>query len=396
MRKIFTKATAVSAMTLGLLQGTTSQAIDLRFNAFGDISLGYDFGKFSNDEKRAEFNTNGEDNFVKNSLRGFGLAGTDFVITADVTENLIYQSEVNFQVGRGQSSEFETDVERMYLDYLISPKFNIMAGLYFTPIGYVNRNLYARAWLMRGIHVHDQFEEEYGFVPTHTTGINFHGTFDLSNTSSLMYALSIGDGRPTSPNKAIYARDPFDMKEITLLLEFKVPFGRDTRIGISGATDEINSITVPNYGAAQSGSTMQLREIVFNPYITYDGDKFGFLAEYFVDSQQDLNGNLGNQTFITHALTAEVAYKMFDRTVQPYIRYDQTILPSSGGPYYGLRNVDYKNQTADRFFIPEIKALMFGVAYDITSSNRLKVEYMRHLDGPNKEHRLAFQAAFGF
>ena len=51
---------------------------------------------------------------------GFGLAGTDFVLTAHITEDLVYQGEINFQAARGEKSEIEVDTERFFVDYSIS------------------------------------------------------------------------------------------------------------------------------------------------------------------------------------------------------------------------------------------------------------------------------------
>ena len=66
-------------------------------------------------------------------------------------------------------------MERFFVDYKLDERFNLQAGLYFTPIGYNNRFLYARAWLMNSIQVPDFFEEELNLIPTHTIGVNGYG-----------------------------------------------------------------------------------------------------------------------------------------------------------------------------------------------------------------------------
>lgn len=378
------------------LASTSAEAVELRLNAFGDLTFGQDWGDFASPSDRQAFESDGLDPTVKNSLKGFGVAGTDFVLTADIQDNLIYQGEINFQVDRGSSSDFSVDVERMYLDYLISPSFNVMAGLFFTPVGHSNRNLYARAWLMRGIQVHDFFEEEYGFIPTHTTGVNFHGAFDLGGNHSLMYALSAGNGRAIHPDGATYSRDEFAAKEFAALLEWRLPLAQDFRIGLSGWTDEINTIQTSGIGTGVGTGKARLRDIGFNPFVVFESDRIGFLAEYVSSSHKDELGNLGGGTFTMRSFTAEIAYKLMDRRVQPYVRYDKVWLPADGGPYYGIRDADFAAGTGDRKFVPAANAAMLGVAYDVTPANRLKVEYMRSFNGPVRENRLAFQTAFGF
>jgi hypothetical protein len=126
----------------------SARAQDLSLNGFGDMNYGYRFGPPANASAATSFEAFGEDIAPKNSHSGFGLVGTDFVITAELPADIVYLGEINFQVERGQQSEFEVDVERMFLEKRFVEQFNLQAGLFFTPIGYFNRTLYSRAYLM--------------------------------------------------------------------------------------------------------------------------------------------------------------------------------------------------------------------------------------------------------
>ncbi len=339
------------------------------------------------------------DAFAKSTNVGFGLVGTDFVVTADLTDDLTYQGELNLQVERGGSGEIEVDAERFYIDYAIKDWINVQAGLYFTPIGFINRNLYARAWLMKSVSIRDFVEEELGLVPSHTIGVNVHGTLPVQGEHALSYIVSMGNGRTIDPTQNIYARDETNKsKEITALLEWSFPGFNDFRIGVSGYTDEIHSYRVDELGGTvnmddEGTQTIKLREIGFNPYLVLDAKHFDVVAEFVYSQQKDLTGNLGGRSYTFQSFTAEVAANLFNNKFHPYLRYDVTSLPDDGGPFFGLRE---DGGDITRYYVPEYNAIMVGVAYDLKILNRIKLEYVHHMDGPRQGHAIAFQTAFGF
>jgi hypothetical protein len=154
----------MSILSASLL-ATPLSAQEISINAFGDVNYGYRFGDPASATAAQRFTTFGEDLHPKSSHSGFGLAGTDFVLTGELPGDIVYLGEINLQVMRGQQSEFEIDVERMFIGKRFVPWFNIQAGLFFTPIGYFNRTLYSRAFLMTSVQVPDLFEEELWLHP---------------------------------------------------------------------------------------------------------------------------------------------------------------------------------------------------------------------------------------
>ncbi len=102
----------------------------IRLNGFGDITLGRTFGRYANEASAEKFKQYGLDAFAKSTNVGFGLVGTDFVVTADLTDDLTYQGELNLQVERGGSGEIEVETERFYIDYAIKDWINVQAGIH--------------------------------------------------------------------------------------------------------------------------------------------------------------------------------------------------------------------------------------------------------------------------
>jgi hypothetical protein len=380
-----------------LLAGSAvpAQGQSLRFSGFGDFVFGATAGSTVDPAATQQFEHFGSDSNPVNTNRGFGVTGTDFVVLADMTEDATFLGEVNLQTGRGGSSDLELDVERFFVNYRIDPRFNVQAGLFFTPIGYNNRFLYARAWLMNSIQVPDFFEEELNLFPTHSIGVMAHGQFELTNGHRIAYAASVANGRPATPDSAVYARDR-DGKEMTGLVEWLIPGFKDSRVGVSGWAGTITSKYVTGLGEVMpdvDADVLRLRERGLDTYVVVNHRAFSINAEFVRSTETDSLGNLGGASYVTSGGLIEGSIHLVQGKVHPYIRYDRTSLPADGGPYLSLREIE---GGYTRVFIPEFEAVMSGVAFDLNQHTRLKGEYIRHLAGPRERHGVAFQLAFGF
>lgn len=395
-------------MVLLLMTVGKGYAVDIEFSGFGDVTYGFAFGDPADQQDDLLFKEFGTDANPVNIKEGFGNVGIDFVVLAELNDRLSFLSEVNFQLERGGTSDIGLDVERTYLDYRFSNAFNLQVGSFFTPIGFHNRVLYSRAWLMTSVQIPDFDEEELGLVPTHSTGVHVYGNFLLGGAHSLNYAVSVANGRGRDPVTLIIDRDIKKEKTVTALLEWVIPDYRDFRIGLSGWSAKLESFKVaPNTSGLPPSTTditgpaaerIELRELGFNPFVILYTKPFNLILEYVVSQHEDDLGNLGGETFDFQALFAELSLNLMGGRLHPYIRYDFTELPDDGpqglgGPYMPLRQ---DGDILTRHFIPEFEAIMVGVAYDLYAFNRIKVEYIQHLDGPRDEHGIVLQAAYGF
>lgn len=383
------------AITL-MIVSTSSFAVDVRFSGFGDVVLGTNWGGSADDGAGQLYGQFGSDPFPLSTHEGVTLTGVDFVTIVDLTDDFTFLAEVNLQTVRGGSSEIEIDVERIFMNYELDTRLSFQAGLYFTPIGYHNRFLYSRAWLMNSIQVPDLFEEDMNLAPTHSIGVMAHGSFDLDGGSSIKYALSLANGRASVPNSAIYARDENSSKEIAGLVEWTIQSFNYSRFGISAWVDKPESVRVDNYGDTVSGDVgeqTKFDEFGINPYVVIQGHGFNLLAEYIYSEREDTAGNLGGSSWSMSGWTAEVSYRAMGGRLHPYIRWDQTKLEDGGDPYLNLRE---DGGEFTKVFIPEAKQLMFGVAYDLNTHARLKAEFVRNFEGAREKNVFTMQFAFGF
>jgi hypothetical protein len=388
-------------LAIGLMFSTNlsvaqrDDGIRIRFNGFGDITAGGVSGKAASFKADTLFSKYGEDPYPKGTHKGVGLQGLDFVNTVFLNDNFTIQSEVNLQVPRGGTSGPELDVERMYADYKLNDKFNLQAGLIFTPIGFINRNLYSRAWLMNSVHMFRFVEEESGYVPNHFTGVTAYGTFMVSDKHSVKYIVGLGNARAKTPTENIYARNNGG-QQVTGLLEWIIQGPKDFRIGLSGFTNKVNTYTgftkIGEILPISSLTSITFTESGFNPYIHYSGKRFDLLSEY---TGIFYSGN-GIKNSSISSLVTELAlnFSVNEKRLAPYVRYDLIKLPSDQGPYVGLRN--FGGGMIGKMYTPNLSALMLGVCYDVSSFNRIKLEYARYFDGPFKQNAIVLQTAFGF
>jgi hypothetical protein len=393
----------MTSRTSSLIVGTlfvatvasSAQAQSLRFSGFGDFIVGSDGGGAADPAALENLRRFGAKSEPVNTNRGFGITGTDFVILADMTEDVTFLGEINFQTDRGGSSEIGVDVERFFVDYRITPRFSVQAGLFFTPIGYNNRFLYARAWLMNSIQVPDFFEEELNLFPTHSIGVAAHGEFAFANGHRIAYVVSAANGRPGTPDGAVYARDPTASKETTGLVEWLIPGFKDSRVGISGWFGNIDSVSVGRLGEVvdvSDAAPLELSERGIDTYVIVNTRRFSINAEYVRGLQKD-RGETAPRAYRTEGGLVELSWHFRNGQVHPYVRFDRTILPVDGGPYLSLRETE---DGFTRVYVPEFKAGMTGVAVDVNQHVRVKAEYIRHLTGPRIRHGVAGQLAFGF
>jgi hypothetical protein len=378
-----------------------AHAQDLSVNGFGDMNYGYRFGPPASASAAASFDAFGEDIAPKNSHSGFGIVGTDFVITAELPADIVYLGEINFQVERGQQSEFEVDVERMFLEKRFVEQFNLQAGLFFTPIGYFNRTLYSRAYLMVSAQVPDLFEEELGLVPTHTVGLQMHGQFSLGSEHRLSYALSGGNGRAKNPVDNVYARDDDGWRSMTAMLEWWTPWANELRFGVSGWADRIRSYQVNSLGEVRDTTdptteTIQLRELGASAHLVLKSRWVNLIAEAVVQNHKDQLGNLPadeqNTTLVGGLFELSLNVGP-EGSIKPYARYDRVDLPEDAAPYLGLRSEDTE---ITRVYVAETNMAIGGVAWDPSPGWRLKLEYSAALTGPRETHGVLAQSAFAF
>jgi hypothetical protein len=391
----------VVSMLCGSLCVSPVLAQEISLNVFGDVNYGYRFGRPPSSTAAERFKAFSGDVDPKNSHSGFGLAGTDFVLTGELPADIVYLSEINVQVMRGMQTQFEIDIERMFIGKRFAPWFNVQVGVFFPPIGYFNRTLYSRAYLMTSVQVPDLFEEELGYIPTHTTGLHLYGQLSLPEMHRLAYAVSLGNGRGADPVANVFARDDDGWRSATAMLEWFMPWGREARLGLSGWIDRIQSVRVSQLGETRNildsqTQRMRLFELGVDVHFVLRSKYVNVLLEGVLQHHHELSRVLADaerDTLLWGGIAELSANVGPEGAIKPYVRYDVVKLPANGGPYLGLRR---EGNEFRRVYIADTSLGMVGVAWDAASALRLKLEYSLSLRGPRERHSVIGQAAFAF
>ena len=392
--------------TIGIIAACSIRAQDgdgkikMKFNGFGDVVLGKPFGNPANIGVDSLYRKYGDQEYPHGMHNGFRLQGIDLLHTVYLNDDITVQSELNLQGSRGnEASDISLDIERIYIDYKINEGLGLQTWMIFTPIGYINRNLYSRAWLMNSIYVYTLVEEDAGLVPSHMVGANIYGTFTLGGAHALRYMLGIGMPRPMAPRAEIF-NTSLKGYQATAFLEWQIPGPKDFRIGLSGYSNEVHTCRVDSFQipvdiTSSSAPELIFQENGFNPYLNYSGKIFNFLAEYHYVFNETLYGNYPSGTAL-NSLSAELSFNASckGKRLAPYVRYDFIRVPSDGGAYYGLRQLS--DETLTKVYVPNLYVGMVGIAYDLTHFNRIKLEYVHHFDGPWQSDGVFLQTAFGF
>jgi len=390
----------ISILLFQFVNSQNDSDVKMKLNGFGDIIYGQPFGNAANKATQDTFNKYGEQNYLSGMHKGFTSHGIDMLGTVSMKGNLKFQTEVNVEGSRGaDGGALDIEIERLYLDYGISEQFGLQVGFMFTPIGYINRNLYSRAWLMNSIRFYQAVESDAGVIPNHFVGATAYGNFVLPKGNALSYIIGYGKARDISPANENFANDNPGY-QFAGNLEWHYTGESEFMLGLGGFSNEIHTYNIPDYGEMvtitdSSASPLLLQELGFNPYIKYSGKLFDLLVEYTYVNMVVLQGDYPADTKL-NTLSAELAIngKIKGKRFAPYVRYDFIFFPNGGGPYYGLRVVS--DNVLTKVYTPNFNAIMSGIAYDISSHNRIKIEYIHNFDGPFQANGIFLQTAFGF
>ena len=398
---IFYFATIISIFSIPSFSFAQDNNVRIEFNGFGDLMAGLPFGTPANHQDNALFKKYNDNEYPYDIRRGLMVHGLDLLNTVFLNDNVKIQTEVNIEGSRNKTGgDMEFEVDRCYIDYTITANFGIQGGLIFTPIGYINRALYSRAWLSNSAHIYQAVENKSGLIQSHFVGVAAYGTMYETEGKAITYTIGAGMPRPSQPTDQPFNSDQLGYQFTSLLELHTTGEENETRFGLSGYTSQIHTFNVNNYGdvidiTSATAQPIVLQETGFNPYLVRKGKKIDILFEYNYVLMNNLN-NTNQTTTNLNCISAEIALnkKILNRRFAPYIRYDYIALPENGGPYYGLRNIG--NNQLTKVYSPDFNVLICGIAYDIFSYNRIKLEYLHHFDGPFITDGIFFQTAFGF
>lgn len=385
----------------------------LVISGFSELRFTGRVGDSADEEAEEAFEEGGGEEELLEENGRLSTPGFNTIITSELSDRFTFQGELVFSF---EEEVFETELLRAYADYKINQKFNIQAGKFLTPIGYLNRNQRFYGYLNYSVRPRDLVNKELGFIPAFTVGTMVYGTFELNATSALNYQIAFGGMRGLYPEAGEtiagieFGEDESNSAGIAGLLEYISYIGDlELTLGFSAYRNgRIVGFEVENGEEVPIGEEaeeleeeglldreeIELSETGIAPFLRLDGSKFQFLGEYHYTRFSDEEGNLARDWYDYHGYSLEILMKtqLWEKPLYPYIRFDGQDI--SDHPYYGLEAEG--DDSLEKSFVPSSTELIFGMALDPFPGNRLKVEYGRYLSGPFPVNEFRLSTSFGF
>ena len=402
-----------------------AQSKRLRLSGFSEIGLSTRFGAPADMAAHELYEEFGHAADLAEPGVRLSYPGIALNMLGELNEKLYFQGEISFAIHHSAPT---IEFNRLYLDYRINEKFNIIAGQFLTPIGYLNMNQRIYGYLNYSLKPRDMVNEEYGFIPVTTLGLQAYGRFSYDSWG-LNYRLAYGTGRGQTPHQrpftATLGHEENSAPGVTGSIEALIPTASfELKIGMSAYhnprlaslyIEELGGVaefddhghgheeehtedpTVPEGEVVEEEHhELRLQESILAPYVMFDHNKFQVFAEYHASLQKDNEGELPQETFTYSAMSAQFLYKtqLAGKPLYPYVRYDFALTPTNdGGRYYGLVQ---EAESLQRTYVPNTAELMIGMAWDVLPFNRLKLEYSRYLNGPFLTNGINASTSFAF
>ncbi|MCK9283256.1 MAG: PspA/IM30 family protein [Rhodocyclaceae bacterium] len=326
----------------------------------------------------------GEDNPVfGKGPKGATVGTVSLYMAPQFTERVRSLVELAFEVDAG--GDVETDLERVQIGYAFSDAAIAWLGRFHTPYGYWNTAFHHGAQIQPSLtrpRLID-FEDDGGILPAHTTGLWLTGAvaaesgrfgYDIylgnapqingTAVGSALSAVTTGGFSPAlnALGAAGYAGSgTLNMRQagsdrhrtstgFNAWLEPR--FAKGLRIGLHGLRTTV---------VDDSADANETRLNMFGGYLTYLGEPWEIVGEYYRFRNRDLSGATGNHG--SWAGFAQVGHTFGAWT--PYARTERAQLDQDDNYFAVLESGRSYKRSA------------FGVRYDVDPKAALKVEINR-------------------
>jgi hypothetical protein len=390
---------AIGATFAALIAATSLRAVaetedDQIINYTMPIHAFTSAGWAMDDQKSHPQNTSNPLGLNRGYSKGFYLENFDFMISPDLGNRMRFLAEIALEPSFTDQG-IGIDTERLQFGYSFSPTSTLWIGRFHTPLGYYIIAYHHAHQLSTGLSKPRflDFEDHYGVVPVHTTGLWYNGQIPMANGSRLgvMAWVGNGDRMQTDPGTGFTNLDMqmvHDENSDTTVGGRLTYFfgglggwqagvtGMRQKINYGGGYDSVaNQLTSPKVQAAFN-STLQ----VLGAHAVYDANGIEWMSEVFNFN----NGNdFDNKTYSSTAGYSQLAYAVDGKNI-PYIRYER-------GDF---------NQN-DPYFVAQDNGLAYtksaiGYRYNVSDEACVKIELSNTtLENPNNANSALIQSHGG-
>lgn len=349
----------VLAAETDLLTEQAAAAEPFRLNLYGDVGAGAQSGPGQHP--------------------GFGVGAVDLFATADLSDSIRVLSEDVLEVV-DTGAKFE--LERLHVDFMLHPWFNVRLGREHIPIGFFSQNYHhAHVFMLSATRpTMFNYEDEGGILPAHVVGASVFGEGGLGESLSLHYVVGLSNGRGGTAadvqstgdrdlSKAVYGRLSLHPRAVT-----GMEFGASVYLDTLRPADAAPSGTG---GSASPALYDRATETMLGGHLAYQGYPVDAIFEFF-----HIGHNLHRpaMNLAWNALTAQVGVEFLEY-LTPYARFDY-IHGSRGDPFFVTAST-----------VTETSKATLGLRFRLDPKATLKIEGSR--DTKNDVNAAILEAAFG-
>lgn len=327
------------------------------FRGFGDIS----------------FSAQDDRNGPKDDPNQFAVGDFDLFFNTRLTDRISGLGEIFFEFG--EDGELVTDFERLVIQYSFRDWLNLSAGRHHTPMGYWNANFHHGKFFQTPIDrpLVVEFEDDGGLLPVHAIGMEIFGKQDF-RLFNLGYSFDISNGRGPGIDLIQNSKDFNDSKA----LAFQVTLSPNPIPGLRVGTNlYLDRIPADRDNPERPDRARRIKETIFGGHLAYVENNWELISEVFRIQHKD---RVFSKKFKTTGFYLLAAYQ-WDK-FKPFYLFEN-ISFDEGDPFYAPNDIDRSKHG-------------FGLKYDLTLYNNLKIQYS-YVDGDDKDsHLFQFATTFSF
>src|SRR5262245_34455153 len=299
---------------------------------------------------------------------GFTLGQFDLFMTSRLAERMSFLGEAVIESEAGGESSI--DLERAYVRYSFSDLLRVSAGRTHSAVSYwyvtCHHGALLQPTIQRPIPVRFEDEENGGILPAHAVGAEFSGHQGLGGLT-LDWVANLANGRPADREQVQTAADGNRDKQLGGSLTLSGTGPLEWHLGGSAFHDR----TPP---AALTGSEMD--QDIGSAHLAARHRVLDEIGEFFVIRDRD-RGTGAEYTNRAWYGVVTVGPGRF----RPYAAVEGVRIAPGDAFYAGLRDLDRGT---------------FGLRYDVSPFNVIKLEYRNMLSDGERTHDVLLQTAFTF
>ena len=309
--------------------------------------------------------TNGQPNKMYD--QGFRTNGLDLYLAPDFGNRVRALAEVNIDPNAdSRGTDVGIDYERMQLGYVFSPYLTAWIGRFHTPMGAYIIQSHHGAMLQTAVNKPKfiDFEDKYGVMPVHTTGIWLTGNL-LNDEDRFNYQFYAGNGSSIEDDSG-----RLDMNIVHAQAKRSSYGGRLTyffvdglQFGVSYLSSDITHFSASGNTPNPAAGTSRIN--VFAAHLVYDANGFEFMNEIYGFKNKTINQDgTSSATMGSYAAFSQLAYA-FNGDYIPYVRWERGNF-NMNDPYFSsqLNGAPYSRYA-------------LGFRYNISEKTAIKTEINR-------------------